>query len=292
MPKLTVEGVGSFDVPEGKRLVLALEDEAGIGQLHACGGNARCTTCRVEFVEGEPDRMTVAEKTVLNARGLSGVRLSCQIPCDHDMSVRAISRLAGSGRSDAGNKPLPDIQPQPVESDWAELREAQMLAIDTLPNVGVACITDIGAATDIHPKDKQNVGKRLARLAFVNDYKLPGVTKQGPTYRSIDIHHDRIVVHFDTYGQKLTGYYNEPLTGFAIAGNDKKWVWGNAKITGDDSVSFGALALATVVAFVFGYISIAFLLRWLTTHSMMIFVIYRIVLGAAVLALAGAGTIS
>jgi sialate O-acetylesterase len=128
------------------------------------------------------------------------------------------------------------IQLQPVESDWAELREAQMLAIDALPNVGVACITDVGAATDIHPKDKQNVGKRLARLALVNDYKLPGVTKQGPTYRSIDIHHDRIVVHFDTYGRKLTSYYNEPLTGFAIAGNDKQWVWGNAKITGDDTV--------------------------------------------------------
>jgi ferredoxin len=118
MPKLTVEGVGSFDVPEGKRLVLALEDEAGIDQLHACGGNARCTTCRVEFVEGEPDRMTVAEKTVLNARGLSGVRLSCQIPCDHDMTVRAISRLEGSGRKDAGARPTDEIQPQPVE--WIE----------------------------------------------------------------------------------------------------------------------------------------------------------------------------
>jgi undecaprenyl-diphosphatase len=62
--------------------------------------------------------------------------------------------------------------------------------------------------------------------------------------------------------------------------------------TGDDNVSFGALALATIVAFVFGYVSIAFLLRWLTSHSMMIFVIYRLVLGAVVLALAAAGTIS
>ena len=50
MPRLTVEGVGDFEVPQGKRLVLALTDEAGIDQLHACGGNARCTTCRVEFV--------------------------------------------------------------------------------------------------------------------------------------------------------------------------------------------------------------------------------------------------
>jgi ferredoxin len=115
MPKLTVEGVGEFEVPLNKRLVLAVEDEAHVDQLHACGGNARCTTCRVEFIAGEPERMTVAEKTVLAARGLSGVRLSCQILCDHDMAVRAISRLAGSGRKDAGNRPADDIHPQPVE---------------------------------------------------------------------------------------------------------------------------------------------------------------------------------
>jgi ferredoxin len=109
--------VGEFDVPQGKRLVLALAQEAGIDQLHACGGNARCTTCRVEFVSGEPSRMTVAERDVLAARGLSGIRLSCQIPCDHDMTVRAISRLAGSGRKDAGHEPAADIEPPPV---WIE----------------------------------------------------------------------------------------------------------------------------------------------------------------------------
>ena len=109
MPKLTVDGVGTFDVPAGKRLVLALEDEAKIDQLHACGGNARCTTCRVEFVAGEPPQMTAAEKAVLTARGLTGVRLSCQILCDHDMTVRAISRLAGSGRKDAGTRPADTI---------------------------------------------------------------------------------------------------------------------------------------------------------------------------------------
>ncbi len=114
MPKLTVEGVGEFEVPDGKRLVLALEDEAKVDQLHACGGNARCTTCRVEFVAGEPERMTVAEKDVLAARGLTGVRLSCQILCDHDMAVRAISRLAGSGRPNPGNRPADTIQPEPV----------------------------------------------------------------------------------------------------------------------------------------------------------------------------------
>jgi ferredoxin len=113
MPKLTVDGLGEHDVPQGKRLVLALEQDAGVDQLHACGGHARCTTCRVEFLAGEPDRMTVAERDVLAARGLSGIRLSCQILCDHDMQVRAISRLAGSGRKDAGHTPASEIEPPP-----------------------------------------------------------------------------------------------------------------------------------------------------------------------------------
>jgi ferredoxin len=108
-----VESVGTFDVPEGKRLVLALEQDAGIDQLHACGGRARCTTCRVEFVEGEPERSTQAERTVLAAKGLTGVRLSCQILCDRDMTVRAISRLEGSGRPDPGPTPQPHIEPPP-----------------------------------------------------------------------------------------------------------------------------------------------------------------------------------
>jgi ferredoxin len=113
MPMLTVEGFNTVDVENGKRLVLAVEQDAAVDILHACGGNARCTTCRVEFVSGEPERMTVAEKTRLAERGLSGVRLSCQIVCDHDMTIRAISRLAGSGRPDPGNTPEPTIQPPP-----------------------------------------------------------------------------------------------------------------------------------------------------------------------------------
>jgi ferredoxin len=117
MPKLTVEGAGTFDVPDGKRLVLALEDEAKVDQLHACGGNAKCTTCRVEFVSGEPEKMTEAEKVVLTQRGLigqAGLRLSCQLLCDHDIGVRAISRLAGSGRKDAGPRPADQITPPAV----------------------------------------------------------------------------------------------------------------------------------------------------------------------------------
>jgi ferredoxin len=113
MPKLTVENVGTFEVPENKRLVLALEQDAGVDQLQACGGRTRCTTCRVEFISGEPEQRTKAEVAALEKRGLTGVRLSCQILVDRDMTVRAISRLAGSGRPDPGPTPQPFIEPPP-----------------------------------------------------------------------------------------------------------------------------------------------------------------------------------
>jgi ferredoxin len=111
MPTLTVESFGSYAVADGKRLVLAIEEDAGVDILHACGGNARCTTCRVEFIAGEPARMTRAERDKLTERGLVDVRLSCQILCEGEMTVRAISRLDGSGRPDPGRKPEPHITP-------------------------------------------------------------------------------------------------------------------------------------------------------------------------------------
>lgn len=115
MPKLTVEGHGEHEIEAGKRLVLALTEDAGVDQLHACGGNARCTTCRVEFVSGEPAKKTKAEHDCLAARELSGVRLSCQVLCESDMTVRVISRLEGSGRQDAGGAVQSELCPAPVE---------------------------------------------------------------------------------------------------------------------------------------------------------------------------------
>jgi ferredoxin len=117
MPKLIVEGFRTVDVEDGKRLVNAIEQDAGVDILHACGGNARCTTCRVTFVSGEPLRMTKAEKAKLEEKGLTGVRLSCQIVCDHDMTVRPVLRLEGSGRPDPGRTPDPQIQPPP---EWID----------------------------------------------------------------------------------------------------------------------------------------------------------------------------
>lgn len=120
MAKLSIEGVSTVEVPTGKRLVLALSQDAGIDQLHACGGQARCTTCRVEFIEGEPETMTVAEREVLERKGVTGVRLSCQILCGHDMTVRAISRLEGSGRKDVGPEPSAEIEPPP---EWIQVEK-------------------------------------------------------------------------------------------------------------------------------------------------------------------------
>ena len=116
MPKLTVQNHGTYDVPAGKRLTKALTEDAGTDQLHACGGVAKCTTCRVRFVDGEPSKMTEAEKETLRVRDVDipNVRLSCQIACDEDMTVELISRLEGSGRKDQGGTLTDEIQPEPV----------------------------------------------------------------------------------------------------------------------------------------------------------------------------------
>ena len=117
MPKLTIEGRGDHDVPADKRLVLALEDEAGLDQLHACGGVGKCTTCRVTVVEGRGSPMTAQEQGTLKARDLAGepgLRLSCQMLVTHDLTVRAESLLSTSDRKDVGPRPADVIEPPPV----------------------------------------------------------------------------------------------------------------------------------------------------------------------------------
>lgn len=113
MPRLTVNGETS-EVPEGQRLVLAIEAQ-GIHIGHRCGGMARCTTCRVVFEDGEPDTLTQAEFSKLRERGLLGqYRLSCQIVCDHAMSVRPQMTLESEGWTDTGPEPQPVVTPEAV----------------------------------------------------------------------------------------------------------------------------------------------------------------------------------
>lgn len=94
MPKLTIESLGAFEIPQGKRLINAIIDDARANQHYSCGGNAKCTTCRVQFVAGEPEAMTQAEKDLLIASKIdlnAGTRLSCQMQCTHDMTIQIIS---------------------------------------------------------------------------------------------------------------------------------------------------------------------------------------------------------
>jgi ferredoxin len=114
MLKLTVNGK-TVDVPAGKRLVLAIEEEAGINIGHRCGGYARCTTCRVEFEAGEPEVMTEAEYNKLTERDLFGqVRLSCQIECDREMRVRPVMTLESEGWNDTGPPPEETVTPEAI----------------------------------------------------------------------------------------------------------------------------------------------------------------------------------
>jgi ferredoxin len=106
MPMVTVEGEQSFEVEAGKKLVLAIED-AGVDIMHRCGGNARCTTCRIELIAGDPGPMeTLEEERLAREEALSpGTRLSCQIRVQSDLTVRVLRRAAASGMT-AGPRPM------------------------------------------------------------------------------------------------------------------------------------------------------------------------------------------
>lgn len=127
MPRLTIvtdDGEKSAEVPSGKRLVLAIEGQ-GVDIGHRCGGNARCTTCQVDILEGEPDVMTAAEYAVLNARGLYGqVRLSCQLVCDHDYRVRPRMTKQNQGWDSTGGTPDESVTPEAKWLPRAELESS------------------------------------------------------------------------------------------------------------------------------------------------------------------------
>ena len=113
MPKLTIEHVGDFEIAPGKRLINAIIDDAKADQHYSCGGQAKCTTCRVQFVAGEPQKITQAEKDVMAASKIDEpcVRLSCQITCDSDMTIKL---LVPKPPAKQPNHPAPEIVPPPV----------------------------------------------------------------------------------------------------------------------------------------------------------------------------------
>jgi sialate O-acetylesterase len=124
---------------------------------------------------------------------------------------------------------------EPGDSDWAELREAQAMTAANDPNSGLAITIDIGEANDIHPKNKQEVGRRLALVALAKTYKQ-SIPYSGPVYESMRVEGDKAVVKFK-YADRGLVVRGREAKGFAIAGEDRKWVWAtDVRIQGDDTL--------------------------------------------------------
>ncbi|HZJ60145.1 MAG TPA: sialate O-acetylesterase [Chitinophagaceae bacterium] len=123
----------------------------------------------------------------------------------------------------------------PSESQWAELREAQLKSL-SVPNVGMAVTIDLGEWNDIHPDRKKEVGERLALAAEKIAYGEKDIVSSGPVYQSSTIEGNKVIISFTNTGSGLITNDGEELSQFAIAGADKKFVWAKAKIEGDKVV--------------------------------------------------------
>ncbi len=132
-----------------------------------------------------------------------------------------------------------------------QIWEAQT-AVLALPNTGMAVTTDIGNLRDIHPRNKQDVGRRLALWALAKDYDRDDVTYSGPLYKSMAVEGNTIRLTFDHVGSGLTSRDEEPLTWFQIAGEDKEFVEAKATIDGD-TVIVSSDAIANPIAVRFGW---------------------------------------
>jgi len=132
-----------------------------------------------------------------------------------------------------------DETPEPMDDNWAELREAQTMTMDRLKNTGEAVIIDIGEGRDIHPRDKQNVAKRLARWALAKDYGLK-IPCQSPRFKSMEIKGNKAILTFDHVGLGLYSFDVRDPKGFAICGKDREFVWASARIVGKNQVEVWA----------------------------------------------------
>lgn len=135
----------------------------------------------------------------------------------------------------------------PQDSDWAELREAQTMTLSRLPNTGQAVITDLGESHDIHPRNKLAVARRLARWALAKDYGLDLVYRS-PQYSSHEVQGDKVVLKFDDVGGGLDTFDIRTPVGFAVAGEDRKFVRAQAKIVGKDTIEVRAEGVSKPVS--------------------------------------------
>jgi sialate O-acetylesterase len=138
------------------------------------------------------------------------------------------------------------------ESDWAELREAQNYVAETLPNVGIAVITDVGDKDDIHPTRKGPVGERLARLARDEAYGEP-ILAYGPRLKSAQFENEFVQLRFRDAGLGLTTLDGKPPTGFIVAGADKKWYPATATFQGNQTILLRSDSVPRPVAVRYGW---------------------------------------
>jgi len=140
-----------------------------------------------------------------------------------------------------------DPKPDPADEPWSHVREAQRLTGRNTPNTGLIVTIDIGEAHDIHPKNKLDVGKRMARWALADVYGRK-LTKSGPVFSEARITGSKIVLKFNEVGAGLKIRDGDKLEEFAIAGADHVWRWANAKIVGKDRVEVWSDAVFQPVA--------------------------------------------
>ncbi len=136
---------------------------------------------------------------------------------------------------------------EPADSDWAELREAQTLTLDRLPNTGQAVIIDLGEAADIHPKNKQDVAKRLARLALARDYGL-NIVHQSPRYQAMRRDGHKILLTFTHIGGGLDTFDIRQPIGFTIAAADRQFHHASAKIISNNQIEVWSDTVSEPVA--------------------------------------------
>jgi sialate O-acetylesterase len=147
--------------------------------------------------------------------------------------------------------PFTRILTEPADSNWAELREAQIIASRAVGNAGSVTITDVGEENDIHPKKKEPVGERLALLARKLAYSEK-IVADGPTFKGAKFEGNKTTITFDNVGAGLLAKGGDELKGFAVCGEDRKFEWGKAEIKGE-TVVVTSEKVAKPVAVRFGW---------------------------------------
>jgi sialate O-acetylesterase len=164
--------------------------------------------------------------------------------------IRAWRERWGQGNFPFGIIQLPNyhaVKPEPADEAWSFIREAQRRTFMNDPTTGLIVTIDIGEASDIHPKDKWDVGKRTAMWALTGVYGRK-MTGSGPVFEKIEVKGDKAILTFRDAGSGLKIKDGDRLDEFAIAGADKKWVWAEAKIAGKNKIEVWSPGISSPAA--------------------------------------------